>query len=206
MQPEPAKRTVTVTPPQVAHNETQIWWQWTRQSLAAQKTEIKKFINSETECHDEIWHEVIGKVIADERKDMRATVKREGDAIKGEFEQRVRELAVSLKEQVLESGRALREEITAADEAARPKGKPDSTQRKNLGSELSCKKLIAVVLREGSPSNIDLRRASNEQHRFKTPFARIRLFQTLIPQLHFGDFFNVIDPKRILNYWSGRDL
>ena len=166
VQPEPAKRTVTVTPPQVAPNETQIWWQWTRQSLAAQKTEIKKFINSETECHDEIWHEVIGKVIADERKDMRATVKREGDAIKGEFEQRVRELAVSLKEQVLESGRALREEITAADEAARPKGKPDSTQRKNLGSELSCKKLIAVVLREGSPSNIDLRRASNEQHRF----------------------------------------
>ena len=32
--------------------------------------------------------------------------------------------------------------------------------------------------------------------RFKAPFARILLFQTLIPQLHFGDFFNAIDPKR----------
>jgi hypothetical protein len=30
----------------------------------------------------------------------------------------------------------------------------------------------------------------NEQHRFKNPFARIRLFQILIPQLRFGDFFN----------------
>jgi hypothetical protein len=48
----------------------------------------------------------------------------------------------------------------------------------------------------GSLSNIDSRRASNEQHRFKDPFARIRLFQILIPQLHFGDFFNSIDPER----------
>jgi hypothetical protein len=35
----------------------------------------------------------------------------------------------------------------------------------------------------------------NEQHRFKNPFARIRLFQILIPQLRFGDFFNTIDPS-----------
>jgi hypothetical protein len=37
---------------------------------------------------------------------------------------------------------------------------------------------------EGSSSNIDSRRASNEQHRF----ARIRLFQTLIPQLRLETF------------------
>jgi hypothetical protein len=48
----------------------------------------------------------------------------------------------------------------------------------------------------GPPSNIDSRRASNEQDRFKNSFARIRLFQILIPQLHFGYFFNTIDPKR----------
>jgi hypothetical protein len=30
----------------------------------------------------------------------------------------------------------------------------------------------------------------------KNPFVRIRLFQILIPQLHFGDFFNTIDPER----------
>jgi hypothetical protein len=45
-------------------------------------------------------------------------------------------------------------------------------------------------------SNIDSRRASNEQDRFKKSFARIRLFQILIPQLHFGYFFNTIDPQR----------
>src|SRR6266487_5411693 len=44
--------------------------------------------------------------------------------------------------------------------------------------------------------NIDSRRASNEQHRFKNPFARIRLFQLLIPQLHFGYFFNSIGQPR----------
>src|SRR6266487_1897260 len=48
----------------------------------------------------------------------------------------------------------------------------------------------------GSLSNIDSRRASNEQHRFKNPFARIRLFQLLIPQLHFGYFFNSIGQPR----------
>jgi hypothetical protein len=48
----------------------------------------------------------------------------------------------------------------------------------------------------GSPSNIDSRRVPNEQHRFKNPFARIRLFQILIPQLRFGDFFNTIDQWR----------
>jgi hypothetical protein len=44
----------------------------------------------------------------------------------------------------------------------------------------------------GPLSNIDSRRASNEQDRFKKSFARIRLFQILIPQLHFGYFFNTI--------------
>jgi hypothetical protein len=36
----------------------------------------------------------------------------------------------------------------------------------------------------------------NEQHRFKNPFARIRLSQILIPQLRFGDFFNTIGQTR----------
>ena len=48
----------------------------------------------------------------------------------------------------------------------------------------------------GPLSNIDSRPASNEQHRFKNPFIQIRLFQILIPQLNFGDFFDSIDPKR----------
>src|SRR5215469_1797399 len=49
-----------------------------------------------------------------------------------------------------------------------------------------------------SLSNIDSRSNATAQSRFKNPFVRIRLFQILIPQLHFGDFFNSIDPKRLL--------
>src|SRR5262249_49739916 len=41
-----------------------------------------------------------------------------------------------------------------------------------------------------SLSNIDSRSNATAQSRFKNPFVRIRLFQILIPQLHFGDFFN----------------
>jgi len=45
-----------------------------------------------------------------------------------------------------------------------------------------------------SLSNIDSRSNTTAQSRFKNPFVRIRLLQILIPQLHFGDFFNSIDP------------
>src|SRR5262245_15898956 len=47
-----------------------------------------------------------------------------------------------------------------------------------------------------SLSNIDSRSNATAQSRFKNPFVRIRLFQILIPQLHFGDFFNSIGHSR----------
>src|SRR5262245_63398970 len=47
-----------------------------------------------------------------------------------------------------------------------------------------------------SLSNIDSRSNATAQSRFKNPFVRIRLFQILIPQLHFGDFFNSIGQLR----------
>jgi hypothetical protein len=47
-----------------------------------------------------------------------------------------------------------------------------------------------------SLSNIGSRSNATAQSRFKNPFVRIRLFQILIPQLHFGDFFNSIDPMQ----------
>src|SRR5215510_10172013 len=47
-----------------------------------------------------------------------------------------------------------------------------------------------------SLSNIDSRSNATAQSRFKNPFVRIRLFQILIPQLHFGDFFNSIGQTR----------
>src|SRR5215469_18731803 len=47
-----------------------------------------------------------------------------------------------------------------------------------------------------SLNNIDSRSNATAQSRFKNPFVRIRLFQILIPQLHFGDFFNSLRRKR----------
>ena len=58
----------------------------------------------------------------------------------------------------------------------------------------------------GPLSNIDSRRASNEQDRFKNSFARIRLFQILIPQLHFGYFFNTIGQTRTSSLGAARPL
>ena len=46
---------------------------------------------------------------------------------------------------------------------------------------------------------MDSRSSATAQSRFKNPFVRIRLFQILIPQLHFGDFFNSIGTKRTSN-------
>src|SRR5262249_13302566 len=50
-----------------------------------------------------------------------------------------------------------------------------------------------------SLSNIDSRSNATAQSRSKNPFVRIRLFQILIPQLHFGDFFNSFGAKRTSN-------
>ena len=58
----------------------------------------------------------------------------------------------------------------------------------------------------GLRATLNSRRASNEQHRSKTPFARIRLFQTSIPQLHFGDFFNAIGQTRTSSLGAARPL
>jgi hypothetical protein len=48
----------------------------------------------------------------------------------------------------------------------------------------------------GTLSNIDSRRASNAQDRFKKLATMIRLLRILILQIFRGDFFNSIDPKR----------
>jgi hypothetical protein len=49
---------------------------------------------------------------------------------------------------------------------------------------------------EGGAGNIDSTPRATAQYRFKNPFVGIRSFQILIPQLHFGDFFNTIGQSR----------
>src|SRR5262249_24564273 len=72
-----------------------------------------------------------------------------------------------------------------------------NSKRKLLGQPL-----LTGTVEKGfwgrSLNNIDSRSNGAAQSRFKNPFVRIRLFQILIPQLHFGDFFNSIAPKRTL--------
>jgi hypothetical protein len=79
------------------------------------------------------------------------------------------------------------------------RGQDESTlqgaERRTLRTTSQCRLRVDTVekgILMGSLSNIDSRRASND----KNPFARIRLFQILIPQLHFGDFFNTIGQFR----------
>jgi hypothetical protein len=91
------------------------WWTWVERYCEYRASNMTK---------------VLGAVIASERKDMRATVKREGDAIKGELELRAREFSVSLHEQVLECGRALREEAKPAREHQEEK---DALARYEIG-------------------------------------------------------------------------
>jgi hypothetical protein len=91
------------------------WWTWVDRNLEYRHNNMIK---------------VLGAVIASERKDMRATVKREGDASKDDFELRARELSVSLHEQVLECGRALREEAKPAREHQEEK---DALARYEIG-------------------------------------------------------------------------
>jgi hypothetical protein len=100
------------------------WWTWVDRNLEYRHNYMVK---------------VLGAVIASERRDMRATVKREGDAIKGEFEQQWRELTVSLREQMLECGRTLREEAKAAREQLE---QADAATRREL--ELSKRELVLL--------------------------------------------------------------
>ena len=80
---EPEERTVTITPPQVAPNETQVWWQWTQQRLAAQKSQIESDIAAQFNMYDE----AVGAALGEKCCDLREHFERELNFVKREMEQ-----------------------------------------------------------------------------------------------------------------------
>jgi hypothetical protein len=106
-----------VTPPVVAPDEKQVWWQWTDERIA-HALEAHRFNDTQ--------RRVLAQVIAEIRHEWR-----DGDsAVKREFEQQRRELTVSLREQVIENDRALREEVRVAREQQEEK---DALARYEIG-------------------------------------------------------------------------
>src|SRR5262249_21607769 len=88
-----------------------------------------------------------------------------------------------------------------------PSGDVSSGHEADIAKQARVCPLLEDTVEKGfwgrSLSNIDSRSNATAQSRFKNPFVRIRLFQILIPQLHFGDFFNSIRAKRT---WHERGL
>jgi hypothetical protein len=83
-------KTAIVTPPNVAPNETQAWWQWTLAHLRHQKSEIESdYLN-----RYEILHAAIGEALGMKCREVRDGVEREINFVKREIEQ-LREVADS---------------------------------------------------------------------------------------------------------------
>ena len=87
-------KSVTVTPPKVAPNETVAWWQWTQDHVRHQVSEQEKSARKHVQQHVRqaieefmaMYRDVMGQVIASERKDMRAHVAGAVDPIKADLE------------------------------------------------------------------------------------------------------------------------
>ena len=91
---EQAEKTVTVMPPQVSPQETQIWWQWTQAQIAHERSEIKKHIaherseiESELKYEIEILRDAVGEALGEKCQDVREDLRREIDFVKRELEQ-----------------------------------------------------------------------------------------------------------------------
>jgi hypothetical protein len=122
------------------------WWDWVSRNL---------------EYRQNFMRDVIGQVIASERRDTRAALAQEVGAIK-------RELTVLLHEQITECARALREETREETKAAREQlERDDASMRREL--ELSKREL--TVLREEVALERGLRdlRAEVEEARKAAP-------------------------------------
>jgi chromosome segregation ATPase len=91
------------------------WWQW---------------VDARMEDRLAAYDAAVGQVIGETARDVRDQLEVGDDVLKRELEQQRRELTVSLREQVLECGRALREEAKAAREQ-------DEHERDLLVRELS---------------------------------------------------------------------
>jgi hypothetical protein len=76
-------KTATVTPPNVAPHETQVWWQWTLAHLRHQKSEIENDYGNKFD----ILHAAMGEALGMKCREVRDELEREITFVKREVEQ-----------------------------------------------------------------------------------------------------------------------
>jgi hypothetical protein len=76
-------KTAIVTPPNVAPNETQAWWQWTLAHLRHQKSEIENDYGNKFD----ILHAAMGEALGMKCREVRDELEREITFVKREVEQ-----------------------------------------------------------------------------------------------------------------------
>jgi hypothetical protein len=116
------------------------WWSWFDRNL---------------EYRHRVMRDVLGHLVSDLRREWRKHCAGEISVVKRELEQQRRELGLSLREQVLECGRALREEAKAAHEQQEQR---DSVIHYEMGvtrRELAVLKQEAALEREFKTREIE---------------------------------------------------
>jgi hypothetical protein len=131
----------TVTPPVIAPNEKQVWWQWTQEHVAHARSEIKKDHDFDTKC----LHEAIGTVIGMKCREVREDLEREINFLKRELEQTQSKIDVQAE---LEREReALRAKAAEVDRAELESLRREITLlRKELGVDRSLHDLRSEVV------------------------------------------------------------
>jgi hypothetical protein len=122
------------------------WWDW-----------VDKRIDYRLEAFARTTETAVGQVVGEIRAQMREHCAREVGIVKRELEQQRRELTVWLREQVLECGRALREEAKAAREQ-------DEHERDLLVRELSALREQVGAEREFKAREIEQLRCAVDLH------------------------------------------
>ena len=80
---EQPEKTVSVTPPQVSPQQTQIWWQWTQAQIAHERSEIE----GELKYEIEVLRDAVGEALGEKCHDVREDLRREIDFVRRELEQ-----------------------------------------------------------------------------------------------------------------------
>ena len=77
MTAEQPEKTVSVTPPQVSPQQTQIWWQWTQAQIAHERSEIE----GELKYEIEVLRDAVGEALGEKCHDVREDLRREIDSL-----------------------------------------------------------------------------------------------------------------------------
>jgi hypothetical protein len=119
------------------------WWTWVDKNL---------------EYRQNFMRDVIGMLVASERRSMREHCAGEVGVVRRELEQHRRETAVLLREQVLECGRALREEREQLDVATRRELELSKRELALLQKEIGLERGLRALHEEVATARADIPR------------------------------------------------